>query len=64
MLKKIMRAKAEDFLRNLDLQREQSVKVIFEDEESSLLVGLSLAKRNFENLLRHFEDKEDYFKRK
>ncbi|HDZ5083471.1 TPA: hypothetical protein RTH03_000735 [Campylobacter jejuni] len=59
-----MRAKAEDFLRNLDLQREQSVKVIFEDEESSLLVGLSLAKRNFENLLRHFEDKEDYFKRK
>lgn len=55
--------KAEDFLRNLDLQREQSVKVIFEDEESSLLVGLSLAKGNFENLLRHFEDKEDYFLR-
>ncbi|TKX31533.1 hypothetical protein [Campylobacter estrildidarum] len=54
----------EDFLVKLDSKREKSgIKVIFEDEESSLFVSLNLTKSNFQNILKHFGDKEDYFLR-
>ncbi|TKX32968.1 hypothetical protein [Campylobacter aviculae] len=56
----------EDFLVKLnpESEREKSgIKVIFEDEESSLFVSLNLTKSNFQNILKHFGDKEDYFLR-
>ncbi|MCA5589784.1 hypothetical protein LA342_08390 [Campylobacter upsaliensis] len=52
--------KQEDFLSVLN--RSEGVRVIFQDEESSKFVSLNLTK-SFQELYKHFNQKDNYFLR-
>ncbi|CAM3375810.1 hypothetical protein CAUP111243_01610 [Campylobacter upsaliensis] len=53
--------KQEDFLSVLN--RSEGVRVIFQDEESSKFVSLNLTKSNFARIIKHFNQKDNYFLR-
>lgn len=53
--------KQEDFLSVLN--HSEGVRVIFQDEESSKFVSLNLTKSNFTRIIKHFNQKDNYFLR-
>lgn len=53
--------KQEDFLSVLN--HSEGVRVIFQDEESSKFVSLNLTKNNFARIIKHFNQKDNYFLR-
>lgn len=53
--------KQEDFLSVLN--HSEGIRVIFQDEESSKFVSLNLTKSNFARIIKHFNQKDNYFLR-
>ncbi|SUX27086.1 hypothetical protein [Campylobacter upsaliensis] len=53
--------KQEDFLSILN--HSEGIRVIFQDEESSKFVSLNLTKSNFARIIKHFNQKDNYFLR-
>lgn len=53
--------KQEDFLSVLN--HSEGIRVIFQDEENSKFVSLNLTKSNFARIIKHFNQKDNYFLR-
>lgn len=53
--------KQEDFLSVLN--HSEGIRVIFQDEKSSKFVSLNLTKSNFARIIKHFNQKDNYFLR-
>lgn len=53
--------KQEDFLSVLN--HSEGIRVIFQDEENSKFVSLNLTKNNFARIIKHFNQKDNYFLR-